>query len=81
MRTGEKTDSKGGRQWGEGEGRGFQRLLWSPLLQVNAANLQGGPQDLASLSQLPGKVSKDQSPRPARSGHSFLLESCRSAGP
>ena len=66
---------------GEGAGRVFQRLLCSSLLQVKAANSQGGPQDLASLSQLPGKVSKDQSPQPARSGHSFLLGSRRSAGP
>ena len=31
---------------------------------MNAANLQVGPQDLASPSRLPGKVSKHQRPRP-----------------
>ena len=66
MRTGEKTDSKGGRQWGEGEGRGFQRLLWSPLLQVNAANLQGGPQDLASNPVLTSSSACDLGCSPQR---------------
>lgn len=50
--------------WGEGAGGVFQRLLCSLLSQVNAANLQVGPQDLASPSRLPGKGSKNQCPRP-----------------
>ena len=53
--------------WGDAGGRAgrvFQRLLCSLLLQVNAANLQVGPQDLAAPSRLPGKVSKHHRPRP-----------------